>query len=98
MAPVAPDELDRLLARLDGAAHAVGAERALGATGDAPEAISVELVVHAGSSERSWFVAIDEDGGRAARGPAPDPTVVVRIDESTFDDLRSGTLDVQRAI
>src|SRR4051812_21047707 len=77
MAPVAPDEVDRLLTRLDAAARAVGAAE------HPDEAISVELIVRTGDDDRSWFVELDEAGGRAALGPAPDPTVVVRIDDDT---------------
>jgi hypothetical protein len=92
VAPVAPDDVDRVLARLDAAARAVGGTE----HPDAP--ISVELVVHTADGDRSWFVELDQAGGRAALGPAPEATVIVRIHEDTYDALRSGALDVQRAI
>ncbi len=91
MAPVDADDIDRILARVDVAV------RALGAT-EVDEPITVELVVGSAGAPESWFVRLDEHGGRAARGPAPDPTVVVRIDDATFAALRSGALDVPGAI
>jgi hypothetical protein len=93
MGPVAPDDaaeaIDRLLARIDTAANSVE---------PIDEPITVELVVESGTTSSSWFVRLDDTGGRAARGPASDPNVVIRIDTDTFASLRSGALNMQRAI
>ena len=91
-ADVAPDDVDRLLTRIDAAARAVDAAE-VGA-----DPITVELTVASSTGTASWFVRLDEHGGRAARGPAPAPTIVIRIDEATLADLRSGALDVPGAI
>jgi hypothetical protein len=96
MAPVDPEAVDRLLARLDAAVRA-GPTADAGVAVDA-EPVVVELIVESDGNTHSWFVRLDAAGGCAARGPAEDPTVVVRIDGDTFVALRSGALDVQRAI
>jgi hypothetical protein len=89
---VEPDDLDRMLARIDAAARTVDAAD-VGA-----EPIIVELTVASAHGVASWFVRLDEHGGRADRGPATAPTVVIHIDDHTLADLRSGALDVPGAI
>ncbi len=92
MPPVEPEHLNGLLARIDAAARSIDPAEAAG------EAITVELVVESAGTRSSWFVQLDEHGGRAGRGPATEPEVVVRIDDRTLADLRAGTLDVPGAI
>ncbi|HEY3833421.1 MAG TPA: SCP2 sterol-binding domain-containing protein [Acidimicrobiia bacterium] len=87
-----PDDLDRLLARVDAVARTIDAAD-VGA-----DPITVELTVASSAGTASWFVRLDEHGGRAGRGPAPEPTVVIHIDDHTLADLRSGALDVPGAI
>jgi hypothetical protein len=86
-------ELDNLVRRVDESL------RHLDAAALAGPPVSVQLVVLGATSERSWHLCIDEHGGSsAAVGVLDDATVVVHLDDETVAQLRSGALNVQRAI
>ncbi len=106
MVSLRPADIDALVARLD---HSLRTATAGPVGPDA--AICVELVVRPETgdgdgdgdgvtSDRSlsWHLRLDEQGGRAAVGRADNPTVVVYLDADTLVQLRSGALNVQRAI